>query len=94
MSALEIELIERALEVEEDKHRLNVKKDLDRLQITFSRILMAAAILTLVLILLSAFKIPFVAVSAEYVRLMIGTVIVQIAGIVVLGFKSHYQKEE
>ena len=55
---------------------------------------MAAAILTLALILLSAFEIPCVAVSAEYVRLMINAVIVQIAGIVVLGFKSHFQKEE
>ena len=94
MSGFEMELVERALKVEEDRHKLAVRKELDRLQITFSRILMAAAILTLALILLSAFKIPHVAVSSEYVRLMIGAVIVQIAGIVVLGFKSHFQKEE
>jgi len=94
LSGFELELIERALKVEEDRHKLAVRKELDRLQITFSRILMAAAILTLVLILLSAIEIPCVAVSAEYIRLMINAVIVQIAGIVMLGFKSHYIKEE
>lgn len=94
ISGFELELIERALKVEGERHKLDVRKELDRQQITFSRILMAAAILTLALILLSAFEIPCVAVSAEYVRLMINAVIVQIAGIVVLGFKSHFQKEE
>ena len=60
MSIFDLELIERSLALETKKHNLNTKKELDKTQIIFSRILMAAAILTLGLILLSSFEIPFV----------------------------------
>ncbi len=89
-----LELIERSLGLEEKKHDLNTKKEFDKAQIIFSRILMAAAILTLGLILLSSFEIPFVHVSSEYVKLMINAVIVEIAGIVSLGLMKHLGKED
>jgi hypothetical protein len=63
-------------------------------QITFSRILMAAAILTLGLILLSSFEIPYVSVSSEFVKLMINAVIVEIAGIATLALTKHTGKED
>ena len=89
-----LELIERSLSLETKKHNLNTKKEFDKAQIIFSRILMAAAILTLGLILLSSFEIPFVHVSSEYVKLMINAVIVEIAGIVSLGLMKHLGKED
>jgi len=89
-----LELIERSLGLEAKKHNLNTKKEFDKAQIIFSRILMAAAILTLGLILLSSFEIPFVHVSSEYVKLMINAVIVEIAGIVSLGLMKHLSKED
>jgi hypothetical protein len=94
MSIFDLELIERSLGLEAKKHNLNTKKELDKTQIIFSRILMAAAILTLGLILLSSFEIPFVHVSSEYVKLMINAVIVEIAGIVSLGLMKHFEKED
>ena len=89
-----LELIERSLSLETKKHNLNTKKEFDKAQIIFSRILMAAAILTLGLILLSSFEIPFVHVSSEYVKLMINAVIVEIAGIVSLGLMKHLGKDD
>ena len=87
-------MIERAFELEEKRHLLTTKKEMDKVQLAFSRILMAAAILTLGLILLSSFEIPFVNVSPEIVKLMINAVIVEIAGIVSLGLLKHLSKEE
>ncbi len=94
VSAVEEELIERAFELEEKRHLLATKKEMDKVQLAFSRILMAAAILTLGLILLSLFEIPFVNVSPEIVKLMINAVIVEIAGIVSLGLMKHLGKKE
>ena len=94
MSGFEVELVEQALELEEKRHELETKKELDKVQITFSRILMAAAILTLVLILLSSFEIPYVSVSSEFVKLMINAVIIEIAGIVTLSLTKHLGKED
>jgi Na+/citrate or Na+/malate symporter len=94
MSGFEVELVEQALGLEEKRHELETKKELDKVQITFSRILMAAAILTLGLILLSSFEIPYVTVSSEFVKLMINTVIVEIAGIVTLALTKHLGKED
>ena len=82
ISVVEEEMIERAIELEEKRHLLKNKKEMDKVQLAFSRILMAAAILTLGLILLSSFEIPNVSVSPEVVKLMISAVIVEIAGIV------------
>ena len=93
MSGFEVELIEQALGFEEKRHELETKKELDRVQITFSRILMAAAILTLGLILLTSFEIPYVSVSSEFIKLMINAVIVEIAGIVTLTLTKHLGKE-
>jgi hypothetical protein len=93
-SRFDLELIERTLGLEEKKHNFNTKKEFDKAQIIFSRILMAAAILTLGLILLSSFEIPYVHVSSEYVKLMINAVIVEIAGIVSLGLMKHLAKED
>jgi len=93
VSGFEVELIEQALELEEKRHELETRKELDKVQITFSRILMAAAILTLGLILLSSFEIPYVSVSSEFVKLMINAVIVEIAGIVTLALTKHIGKE-
>jgi hypothetical protein len=92
ISVVEEEMIERAIELEEKRHLLKNKKDMDKVQLAFSRILMAAAILTLGLILLSSFEIPFVNVSPEAVKLMINAVIVEIAGIVSLGLIKHLGK--
>ena len=94
VSVVEEEMIERAFDLEEKRHLLKTKKEMDKVQLAFSRILMAAAILTLVLILLSSFEIPFVQVSPEIVKLMINAVIVEIAGIVSLGLMKHIGKEE
>ena len=94
MTGTHLELIERSLSLETKKHNLNTKKEFDKAQIIFSRILMAAAILTLGLILLSSFEIPFVHVSSEYVKLMINAVIVEIAGIVSLGLMKHLGKDD
>ncbi len=94
VSAVEEELIERAFELEEKRHLLSTRKEMDKVQLAFSRILMAAAILTLGLILLSSFEIPFVNVSPEIVKLMINAVIVEITGIVSLGLMKHLGKEE
>ena len=94
VSAVEEELLERAFELEEKRHLLTTKKEMDKVQLAFSRILMAAAILTLGLILLSSFEINFVHVSPEIVKLMINAVIVEIAGIVSLGLMKHLGKEE
>jgi Na+/citrate or Na+/malate symporter len=94
VSGFEVELIEKALELEEKLHELETKKEMDNVQITFSRILMAAAILTLGLILLSSFDIPHVSVSSEVVKLMINAVIVEIAGIVTLFLTKHLGKED
>ncbi|RLD08800.1 MAG: hypothetical protein DRI65_01205 [Chloroflexota bacterium] len=94
VSGFEVELIKQALELEEKRHELEAKKELDKVQITFSRILMAAAILTLGLILLSSFEIPHVSVSSEFVNLMINAVIVEIAGIVTLALTKHIGKED
>jgi H+/gluconate symporter-like permease len=94
LSGFEIELIEQAMELEEKHHELETKKEMDKVQITFSRILMAAAILTLGLILLSSFEIPYVSVSQEFVKLMINSVIVEVAGIVVLVLTKHIGKED
>lgn len=94
VSGFEVELIEQAMELEEKRHKLETKKELDKVQITFSRILMAAAILTLGLILLSSFEIPYVSVSSEFVKLMINAVIVEIAGIVTLVLTKHLEKED
>jgi hypothetical protein len=94
VSVVEEELIERAIELEEKRHLLKTKKEMDKVQLAFSRILMAAAILTLGLILLSSFEIPNVHVSSEYVKLMINAVIVEIAGIVSLGLMKHLGKEK
>ena len=94
VSAVEEEMIERAIELEEKRHLLTNKKEMDKVQLAFSRILMAAAILTLGLILLSSFEIPNVRVSPEIVKLMINTVIVEIAGIVSLGLMKHLGKED
>lgn len=94
VSAVEEEMIERAFDLEEKRHLLKTKKEMDKVQLTFSRILMAAAILTLGLILLSSFEIPFVQVNPEIVKLMINAVIVEIAGIVSLGLMKHLGKEE
>ncbi len=93
VSAVEEELIERAIELDEKRHLLKTKKEMDKVQLAFSRILMAAAILTLGLILLSSFEIPNVRVSPEIVKLMINAVIVEIAGIVSLGLIKHLGKE-
>jgi hypothetical protein len=92
ISVVEEEMIERAIELEEKRHLLKNKKEMDKVQLAFSRILMAAAILTLGLILLSSFEIPFVNVSPEVVKLMINAVIVEIAGIVSLGLIKHLGK--
>ena len=92
ISVIEEEMIERAIELEEKRHLLKNKKEMDKVQLAFSRILMAAAILTLGLILLSSFDIPFVNVSPEVVKLMINAVIVEIAGIVSLGLIKHLGK--
>lgn len=89
ISVVEEEMIERAIELEEKRHLLKNKKEMDKVQLAFSRILMAAAVLTLGLILLSSFEIPFVNVSPEVVKLMINAVIVEIAGIVSLGLIKH-----
>ena len=86
--------MERALGLEEKRHRLNTKMELDRIQIIFSRILVAAAIVTLTLILLSSFEIPFVHVRSEFVKLMISAVIVEIAGIVSIGLLKNLGKED
>jgi len=94
VSAVEEEMIERAIELDEKRHQLKTKKEMDKVQLAFSRILMAAAILTLGLILLSSFEIPNVRVSPEIVKLMINTVIVEIAGIVSLGLMKHLGKED
>jgi len=94
ISVVEEEMIERAIELEEKRHQLDTKKEMDKVQLAFSRILMVAAILTLGLILLSSFEIPFVQVSPEVVKLMINAVIVEIAGIATLGFIRHFKKEE
>ena len=95
LSIVEVELLEKSFALEETRHRLDTKKEMDKVQITFSRILMAAAILTLALILLSSFEIPFVHVSSEFVKLMIAAVIVEIAGIVSLGLlKNHEHKDK
>jgi len=94
MSGFEIELIEQAMELEEKHHELETKKKMDKVQITFSRILMAAAILTLGLIMLSSFEIPYVSVSPEFVKLMINAVIVEVAGIVVLTLTKYLGKED
>lgn len=94
ISAVEEEMIERAFGLEEKRHRLDTKKAMDKVQITFSRILMAAAILTLGLILLSSFEIPYVHVSSELVKLMISAVIVEIAGIVSIGLMKNHGMEE
>ncbi len=94
VSAVEEELIERAIELDEKRHLLKTKKEMDKVQLAFSRILMAAAILTLGLILLSSFEIPNVRVSPEIVKLMINAVIVEIAGIVSLGLMKHLGKED
>ncbi len=92
VSVVEEEMIERAIDLEEKRHQLDTKKELDKVQITFYRILMAAAILTLGLILLSSFEIPHVQVSSELVKLMISAVIVEIAGIVTLGLSKNMGK--
>ena len=94
VSVVEEEMSERAIDLEEKRHLLNTKKEMDKVQLAFSRILMAAAILTLGLILLSSFEIPFVQVSPEIVKLMINVVIVEIAGIVSLGLMKHLGKEK
>ena len=94
ISIVEEEMIERAIELEEKRHLLKTKKEMDMVQLAFSRILMAAAILTLGLILLSSFDIPYVSVSPEVVKLMINTVIVEIAGIVSLGLMKHLGKDD
>ena len=94
VTSFNLELFERSLGLELKKHNFKTKRDLDKAQIIFSRILMAAAILTLGLILLSSFEIPYVHVSSEYVKLMINAVIVEIAGIVSLGLMKHLGKEE
>ena len=94
ISVVEEEMIERAIELDEKRHQLKTKKEMDKVQLAFSRILMAAAILTLGLILLSSFEIPNVRVSPEIVKLMINTVIVEIAGIVSLGLMKHLGKED
>jgi hypothetical protein len=94
VSVVEEELIERAIELEEKRHLLKTKKEMDKVQLAFSRILMAAAILTLGLILLSSFEIPNVHVSSEYVKLMINAVIVEIAGIVSLGLMKQLGMEK
>ena len=94
ISVVEEEMIERAIELDEKRHQLKTKKEMDKVQLAFSRILMAAAILTLGLILLSSFEIPNVRVSPEIVKLMINTVIVEIAGIVSLGLMKHLSKED
>jgi len=94
ISVVEEEMIERAIELEERRHQLDAKKEMDKVQLSFSRILMAAAIRIRDLILLSSFDIPFVQVSPEVVKLMINAVIVEIAGIVSLGIIKHLGKEE
>lgn len=94
MSGFEVELIEQAMELEEKHHELETKKEMDKVQITFSRILMAAAILTLGLILLSSFEIPYVSVSPEFVKMMINAAIVEVAGIVVLSLTKYLGKED
>jgi len=94
MSGFEVELIEQALELEEKRHKLDTKKKMDNVQIAFSRILMAAAILTLGLILLSSFEIPCVSVSSEFIKLMINAVIVEVAGIVTLTLTKYLGKED
>jgi len=94
LSLLDVELLERTFAMEAKRQQLDTKKALDRIQIAFSRILMAAAVLTLGLILLSSFELPYVNVSPEFVKLMINTVIVEIAGIVTLGLTKHLEKED
>jgi hypothetical protein len=94
VSAVEEEMLERAIELEEKRHQLDTKKAMDRVQLAFSRILMAAAVLTLTLILISSFDIPSVSVNPEVVKLMIDAVIVELAGIATLGFMRHFKKEE
>lgn len=94
ISVVDEEMIERAIELEEKRHQLDTKKEMDKVQLAFSRILMVAAILTLGLILLSSFEIPNVSVSPEVIKLMINSVVVEIAGIVTLGFMRHFKKEE
>ena len=94
VSMVEREMIEIAYDLEEKRHRLETTKEMDKAQLTFSRILMAAAILTLGLILLSSFEIPRVNVSPEFITLMISAVIVEIAGIVSIGLMKNLRKEE
>jgi len=95
LSQVDVEFLEKTFAMETRRHRLDTMKEMDKAQIIFSRILMAAAILTLGLILLSSFEIPFVHVRAEFVKLMIAAVIVEIAGIVSLGLlKNHEHKDE
>ena len=94
LSQVDVEFLEKTLAMETRRHRLDTMKEMDKAQIIFSRILMAAAILTLGLILLSSFEIPYVTVSPEFVKLMINAVIVEIAGIVSLGLMKHLGKEE
>ena len=81
---IENELAEQQLELEEIRHELETKKRLDRVQLTFSWILMAGAILTLGLIFLSSFDIPHVSVRTELLRPMIDVVIVELAAIVAM----------
>jgi hypothetical protein len=42
ISVVEEEMIERAIELEEKRHLLKNKKEMDKVQLAFSRILMAA----------------------------------------------------
>lgn len=87
-------LAEQELELDEIRHELETKKKLDEVQLSFSRILMAAAILTLGLIFLSSFDIPHVSVSTEILRLMIDVVIVELAAIVALYLANRLDEEE
>lgn len=80
-SVMEVEIMERTIALEGKRHQMKNQIAQDKLLIVFSRILVIAAIITLAMIILSSFEIPYVNVNPEFVKLLIGAVIVEIAGI-------------
>jgi hypothetical protein len=94
LTEMEVEFLKKSLDLQEDQHNFEMKVKMDRLLVTFSRLLVAAAILTLLMLLLSSFEIPYVSIEPEFVKMLITAVIVEISGIVSVNFIKNRDQEK
>ncbi len=94
LTEMEVEFLQKSLVLQEKKHNFEMKVKMDRLLVTFSRVLVAAAILTLLMLLLSSFEIPYVSIEPAFVKMLITAVIVEISGIVSVNFIKNRDQDK